>query len=56
MLEQLAKWSMVVLLAGSAFTTVDAVDKPRRPLDRTTAAVVVVVTIIWISAIVAWWD
>jgi hypothetical protein len=54
--ESIVKWTMVGLMAFSALMTVGAVGKQRKPLTGGTAAGVVLVNAVWITAIVAFWD
>jgi hypothetical protein len=56
MLEQLAKWGMVGLMAFAALMTIMAVNKPRQPLTGGVAATTVAMNALWITAIVIWWD
>ena len=56
MLEQLAKWGMIGLMAFSALMVITGVGKPRKPLTGGVAATTVAVNALWITAIVVWWD
>lgn len=55
MLEQVAKWGMVSLMAFAAMMTITAVGKPRKPLTSGAAATTVAVNALWITAIVTLW-
>lgn len=55
MLEQVAKWSMVGLMAFSALLTIISVGRPRKPVTGGQAATVVAVQAVWIMTILTWW-
>ena len=56
LLEQVVKWVMVAMMAFGALTSITMVGKPRKPLDGTTAAVIVVAQAAYITAILTMWD